>query len=93
MLWGARWDPLLARDTLGLLRKRMEECVDGEYQVFKARGGAFTREHFFGKYQELKDMIADLVRRSWRRSSNRRRRRSATVSRRPTVTRAAARMA
>ena len=50
VLWGANWDPLLSRDTLGLLRKRMEECVDGEYQAFKARGGAFTREHFFGKY-------------------------------------------
>ena len=60
VLWGANWDPLLSRDTLGLLRKRMEECVDGEYQAFKARGGAFTREHFFGKYQELKDLIADL---------------------------------
>ena len=46
-----------ARDTLGLLRKRMEECVDGEYQAFKSKGGAFTREHFFGKYPELKDMV------------------------------------
>ena len=60
VLWGANWDPLLARDTAGLLRKRMEECVDGEYQAFKARGGAFTRENFFGKYPELKEMIADL---------------------------------
>ena len=50
VLWGSRWDPLLARDTKGLLRRVMEECVDGEYQNFKAKGGAYTREHFFGKY-------------------------------------------
>jgi pyruvate dehydrogenase E1 component len=60
VLWGGNWDPLFLRDTKGLLRKRMEECVDGEYQAFKARGGAFTREHFFGKYPELKDMVADM---------------------------------
>ena len=60
VLWGGNWDPLLMRDTRGFLRKRMEECVDGEYQAFKARGGAFTREHFFGKYPELKDMVADM---------------------------------
>ncbi|HSO42440.1 MAG TPA: pyruvate dehydrogenase (acetyl-transferring), homodimeric type, partial [Rhodospirillales bacterium] len=60
VLWGGNWDPLLMRDTKGILRKRMEECVDGEYQAFKARGGAFTREHFFGKYPELKDMVADM---------------------------------
>ena len=50
VLWGSRWDPLLARDHQGLLRRVMEECVDGEYQNFKAKGGAYTREHFFGKY-------------------------------------------
>jgi len=60
VLWGSRWDPLLARDTLGLLRKTMEECVDGEYQNFKAKGGAYTREHFFGKYPELKAMVANM---------------------------------
>ena len=46
VLWGSRWDPLLARDTDGLLRRVMEECVDGEYQNFKAKGGAYTRETF-----------------------------------------------
>jgi len=60
VIWGSNWDPLLMRDKQGLLRKRMEECVDGEYQAFKAKGGAFTRENFFGKYPELKEMVADL---------------------------------
>ncbi len=60
VLWGSRWDPLLARDTRGLLRRVMEECVDGEYQNFKAKGGAYTREHFFGKYPELKAMVANM---------------------------------
>jgi pyruvate dehydrogenase E1 component len=60
VIWGARWDPLLARDSKGLLRRVMEECVDGEYQAFKANGGAFVREHFFGKYPELKAMVANL---------------------------------
>jgi len=60
VLWGSRWDPLLASDQKGLLRKLMEECVDGEYQNFKAKGGAYTREHFFGKYPELKEMVANL---------------------------------
>ncbi|MDD3530456.1 MAG: pyruvate dehydrogenase (acetyl-transferring), homodimeric type, partial [Gallionellaceae bacterium] len=58
VLWGSYWDPLFAMDTKGLLQKRMEECVDGEYQNFKAKGGAYTREHFFGKYPELKEMVA-----------------------------------
>jgi pyruvate dehydrogenase E1 component len=49
---------LLAMDKDGLLKKRMEECVDGEYQNFKAKGGAYTRENFFGKYPELKEMVA-----------------------------------
>src|SRR5215469_1821545 len=60
VLWGSRWDPLLARDHLGLLRKAMEETVDGEYQNFKAKGGAYTREHFFGKFPELKAMVANM---------------------------------
>jgi pyruvate dehydrogenase E1 component len=60
VLWGSRWDPLLARDHKGLLRRVMEECVDGEYQNFKAKGGAYTREHFFGKFPELKDMVANM---------------------------------
>jgi pyruvate dehydrogenase E1 component len=51
---------LLERDQAGLLRRRMQECVDGEYQAFKAKGGAYTRENFFGKYDELKEMVADM---------------------------------
>ncbi len=58
VVWGSYWDPLLAMDKDGILKKRMEECVDGEYQNFKAKGGAYTREHFFGKYPELKEMVA-----------------------------------
>lgn len=58
VVWGSYWDPLLAMDKDGLLKKRMEECVDGEYQNFKAKGGAYTREHFFGKYPVLKEMVA-----------------------------------
>jgi pyruvate dehydrogenase E1 component len=60
VLWGARWDPLLARDTAGTLRRVMEQCVDGEYQNFKAKGGAYTREHFFGKDAALKEMVANM---------------------------------
>ena len=60
VLWGSRWDPLFARDTRGLLRRLMMECVDGEYQNFKAKGGAYTREHFFGKYPELKELVANM---------------------------------
>ncbi len=58
VVWGSYWDPLLAMDKDGILKKRMEECVDGEYQNFKAKGGAYTRENFFGKYPELKEMVA-----------------------------------
>ncbi len=60
VIWGSRWDPLLARDTEGLLRQVMEQCVDGEYQNFKANGGAYTREHFFGKNPLLKEMVANM---------------------------------
>jgi pyruvate dehydrogenase E1 component len=60
VIWGSRWDALLARDSAGLLRQRMEEAVDGEYQNFKAKGGAYTREHFFGKYPELKELVANM---------------------------------
>jgi len=60
VVWGSYWDPLLAKDKTGLLQQRMEECVDGEYQNYKAKGGAYTREHFFGKYPELKEMVANL---------------------------------
>ncbi len=60
VIWGSYWDPLLARDTKGLLRKRMEEALDGDYQKYKANDGAYVREHFFGAYDELKEMVADL---------------------------------
>ncbi len=61
VIWGAYWDPLIARDTIGLLQKRMEECLDGEYQNYAARDGAYIREHFFGKYPELKAMVASMT--------------------------------
>ena len=57
VIWGSEWDDLLLRDSTGLLVKRMEEAVDGEYQAFKARGGRYTREHFFGKYPELAKLV------------------------------------
>ena len=60
VIWGTGWDALIARDTTGILLKRMEECVDGEYQDFKSKNGAYVREHFFGKYPELKAMVADM---------------------------------
>jgi pyruvate dehydrogenase E1 component len=59
VIWGSNWDPLLAADHDGWLRRLMEECVDGEYQTFKANDGAFVREHFFGKYPETAAMVAD----------------------------------
>ncbi len=61
VIWGSYWDPLLARDKQGLLLKRMEECVDGDYQAYKAKGGAYTRQHFFGKYPELAELVATLT--------------------------------
>jgi len=60
VIWGSYWDPLLAKDDNGLLQKLMEETIDGEYQNCKAKGGAYTREYFFGKYPELKEMVADM---------------------------------
>ena len=60
VIWGSYWDPLLARDTKGLLRRRMEEALDGDYQKYKANDGAYVREHFFGAYDELKEMVANL---------------------------------
>ncbi|UTW14128.1 pyruvate dehydrogenase (acetyl-transferring), homodimeric type [Marinobacterium rhizophilum] len=59
-LWGRHWDPLLEKDTTGLLQKRMDEVCDGELQNYKANGGAYTREHFFGKYPELLEMVKDM---------------------------------
>ncbi|MCG8015748.1 MAG: pyruvate dehydrogenase (acetyl-transferring), homodimeric type [Candidatus Thiodiazotropha sp. 'RUGA'] len=61
VIWGGYWDPLFARDKNGVLLKRMEECVDGDYQAYKAKGGAYTREHFFGKYSELDEMVANMT--------------------------------
>ncbi|RBB93803.1 pyruvate dehydrogenase (acetyl-transferring), homodimeric type, partial [Pseudomonas sp. MWU12-2115] len=60
VIWGSRWDPLLAMDTKGLLKKRMDECVDGDYQTFKSKDGGYVREHFFGKYPELREMVANM---------------------------------
>ena len=59
VVWGSDWDKLFERDHTGLLLKRMEECVDGDFQAFKAKGGAYLRREFFGKYPELLDLVAD----------------------------------
>ncbi|MBK9622979.1 MAG: pyruvate dehydrogenase (acetyl-transferring), homodimeric type [Rhodocyclaceae bacterium] len=58
VVWGSYWDPLLAQDKTGILRQRMMELVDGEYQTMKAKDGAYVREHFFGKYPALAKMVA-----------------------------------
>lgn len=60
VIWGSRWDPLFAEDADGRLLQRMEACVDGDYQSYKANDGAFVREHFFGKDPELKARVAHL---------------------------------
>lgn len=60
VIWGSNWDPLLAQDRDGLLRRRMEEAVDGDYQAYAAKGGAYVREHFFGKYPELAERVAHM---------------------------------
>ena len=60
VIWGSYWDSLLKADKSGLLMKRMNECVDGEYQAFKAKGGAYVRENFFGKYPELKNLVSNM---------------------------------
>jgi pyruvate dehydrogenase E1 component len=61
VVWGSYWDPLFMRDKTGILLKRMEECVDGEYQAFKSHDGAFVRKHFFGKYPELLEMVSHMT--------------------------------
>jgi pyruvate dehydrogenase E1 component len=60
VVWGTQWDRLLAKDKNGLLQKRMEEAVDGDYQTYKSKDGAYVREHFFGKYPELLEMVSDM---------------------------------
>lgn len=61
VIWGGLWDPLLSRDKDGILLKRMEEALDGDYQNYKAKGGAYVREHFFGKYPELAKLVANMT--------------------------------
>ena len=60
VIWGGGWDALLAKDHSGLLRQRMMECVDGDYQTFKSQSGAYVREHFFGTSPELLALVADM---------------------------------
>jgi pyruvate dehydrogenase E1 component len=60
VVWGSRWDPLLAADTDGRLVKVMEDCVDGEYQTFKSRDGAYVREHFFGRDPVLLERVSHM---------------------------------
>ena len=60
VIWGRRWDPLFEKDKTGLLLKRMQECVDGEYQRYKSSDGAYVRKDFFGKYPELLDLVSHL---------------------------------
>jgi pyruvate dehydrogenase E1 component len=59
VIWGSRWDPLLAAETSGRLVQLMNECVDGDYQTFKSRDGKYVREEFFGRYPETKALVED----------------------------------
>lgn len=61
VIWGSNWDRLFAQDKSGILLKRMEEALDGDYQNYRAKGGAYTREHFFGKYPELAELVSKLT--------------------------------
>ncbi|WP_428244330.1 pyruvate dehydrogenase (acetyl-transferring), homodimeric type [Gynuella sp.] len=61
VVWGSGWDKLLAKDHKGMLAKRMDEVVDGELQAYKSNGGAYTREHFFGKYPESAELVKDMT--------------------------------
>ncbi len=61
VVWGRMWDPLFEKDKHGIMQKRMDEALDGDYQSYKSRDGAFTREHFFGKYPELLKMVEGLT--------------------------------
>ncbi len=60
-IWGRKWDELLAKDTTGALRWVMNNTVDGEYQNFKAKGGAYTRKHFFGKHPDALKLVKDMT--------------------------------
>ena len=60
LIWGSYWDPLLARDKDGILRKVMMDTVDGDYQAMKANDGAFVRKHFFGQHPKLLEMVAKM---------------------------------
>src|SRR4051794_28248362 len=60
VIWGAAWDDLLARDKDGILQRVMMETVDGEYQNYKAKDGAYVRKHFFGKHPKLLEMVANM---------------------------------
>ncbi|MCG3731457.1 pyruvate dehydrogenase (acetyl-transferring), homodimeric type [Vibrio cincinnatiensis] len=61
VIWGNNWDALLAKDTSGKLLQLMNETIDGDYQTFKAKDGAYVREHFFGKYPETAALVADMT--------------------------------
>lgn len=61
VVWGRLWDPLFVKDVNGLMQQRMDETVDGEYQNYKAKGGGYTREEFFGKYPDLLKLVEDLT--------------------------------
>ena len=61
VIWGGNWDSLIAKDTSGKLLQLMEETVDGDYQTFKSKDGAYVREHFFGKYPETAALVADMT--------------------------------
>lgn len=61
LVWGSNWDPLFEHDDTGILLKRMEEAVDGDYQNYRAKGGAYTRKHFFGKYPELEELVSKMT--------------------------------
>jgi pyruvate dehydrogenase E1 component len=60
VVWGSRWDPLLAADPDGVLVRRMEQALDGDYQTYKSRDGAYVREHFFGASPELRRLVEHL---------------------------------
>jgi pyruvate dehydrogenase E1 component len=60
VMWGCDWDRLFARDKSGLLVKRLGEVVDGEYQTYKVKGGAYIRREFFGKHPDLLAMVSDM---------------------------------